>query len=97
MRLLLPLLLTGCLDAEKFDTDHTDAYCLLLTECEALDLYGFSSQDACLEDAQTLANECESFDNEAAERCLTGVEGMGCEALLDAQFPAACSDVCGTE
>ena len=97
MRALPALLLSGCLNAEKFDTEHTDTYCLLLTECEALDLYGFSSQDACVADVDALANECEAFDDEAATDCLDGLEKMGCNALLDDRFPAACSEVCGTQ
>jgi hypothetical protein len=92
---LFVLLLAGCLDAERFDTEWTETRCTLLSECEVLDLYGHSSEPECVQEADIKADGCETFDRKIGRDCLEGVEQMSCTALLDDDFPASCDQVCG--
>ncbi len=94
MRALIPLLLAGCLNGDRFDSKWAEERCALLAECEALDLYGHSSQEQCLSETAPLAEGCESFDREVASDCLDGVDQMTCYRLLKGRFPNACDQVC---
>jgi len=94
---LLTLLLSGCLTADRFDKRVAEEHCLLLTECEALDLYGYSSEAECADETEPVADGCEGFERKVASDCLERMKSMGCEALSDNRFPAACDQVCEEE
>jgi hypothetical protein len=94
---LLIVLLTGCLSPERFDTDWAAERCALLAECEVLDLYGHASEDACLAEAEPIADECEDFDKATASDCLDAMTAMGCSRLFSDPIPAACEQVCAGE
>jgi hypothetical protein len=96
VRVLLPLLLSGCLSAEKFDIRWSEERCTLMSECEALDLYGHSSMEDCLIETTPVADDCPDYDADIAQDCLDRVTKMGCKALLNDSFPEACDQVCGT-
>lgn len=96
MRALLLLLLSGCLSAEKFDGQWAEERCSLLSDCEALDLYGHSSLDDCLIETAPPADDCPDYDADVAQDCLDRVATMGCKALLSDRFPQACDQICGT-
>ena len=97
MSFFIYLLLSACLNPTRFDEQWSEEQCLLLSECEALDLYGYSSESECLAQTDPVADECDAFDRETAADCLKAMEQMGCKALLKDRFPSACSQVCAAE
>jgi len=97
MRILVLLPLVGCLSVDRFDDRWAEERCALLSECEALDIYGHSSEAACLSETEPLADGCEDYDRKAGKDCIDKVSQMGCSGLLKDRFPNACNQVCDSE
>lgn len=91
---VVALLAVGCLTEQRFERAYTEKRCGLLTDCEALDLYGYQTSRECGADLRGAPEECEEFDTDKARKCLDSIDSMDCERLMSTDVPAACESVC---
>ena len=95
------VLVAGCYGQNRFATDFAEANCLLYTDCEVLDDFGFDSQETCeatTSEAYTKdADGCESYDHKAARDCVDGVNQMICEDIPGHTYPEACLTACSSD
>ena len=91
--MMMFLLSLACLGVNQFENRYSDAFCAYASECEVLDLEGFSTMQACENQAKILPDDCEEFNRKNANSCLEQVTAMDCVAG-QAGPPEVCDKIC---
>ena len=93
-RWALFIALSGCLSKNRFEENFAEEVCLLYSECEILDLEGYSTARICRQDMTQFTDECGEYDTAKAKACIQAVRSSSCEDLHERGLPAACNQVC---
>jgi hypothetical protein len=89
--------LTGCLNKDRFNEKYADEVCLLYSECEVLDLEGYSTARTCRQTLGQHTDQCDEFDSAGAKSCIAAIRGFSCEDMLERGLPGICDDVCSQD
>ena len=93
-------LAAGCYGQDRFASDFAEANCLLYSDCEVLDDFGFDGIEQCeattSESYTKESGGCDSYDREAARDCVDGVNQMICEDIPGNTYPEACLTACSS-
>jgi hypothetical protein len=88
------LALSGCLGKSRFDEKYAEEICLLYSECEVLDLEGYSTTRTCRQDLGQYTDQCGEYDSSTAKSCIQAVRSSSCEDIYRRGLPSVCNDVC---
>lgn len=101
--LLLPTLLLGCYNPDRFLEERVQAECEWYNRCDILEIYGETLQDcveehtAAAETAEKLGETCDDFDAGAAKDCVETLQTSTCDGFEEGgvyDYPQACSEAC---
>ena len=91
--MMLLLWSMACLGIDRFEERYAEAFCTYATECEVLDLEGFSTLQDCNQQAGILPDSCDNYDRSKAQQCLDELALLTCPDGQDG-VPNACKQVC---
>jgi len=91
--MIAPWFLLGCLTQGQFEQRYATEFCQLAQDCQVLDLEGYSTLKSCEDEASPTTEDCDTFDQKAAKKCISALQQYTCEDGHDGP-PKSCGKVC---